>query len=114
MSPPPLPADMRVTLSEEEADESLAPILDLLASESDYDKTIALEVLCDMSMDNDLRPHMARNGCYAALVPFYSSNVAKHRMLAHKIQVNECKFAMMEENPSNTPYVFGRHSSATV
>lgn len=114
MSPPPLPADMYMKLSDAEGDNAVQPILNLLASSVECDQTMALEVLCDMSKDNDLRSHMARNGCYDAVVPFYSSKIAKQRMLAHKIQVNECKFAMMEEEKSTqrVPYVFGRYSTA--
>lgn len=89
--PDPVPIDMHITLTEEEADQSILPIMNLLNSETEYNQTMALEVLYELSDDVNMRPHMARNGCYDAIVPFYNSNIAKQKLLAHKIQVNEYK-----------------------
>lgn len=75
-APLPLPEDIEIHLSEEEALDAIRPILDLASSEDGYSRNMGLQVLCEiLSEENHMRQYFAKLNCIPLLVnAIYTNN----------------------------------------
>lgn len=67
-TPPPLPEGLVPEITEKEACEAIEPIVNLAKDESEYNRKIAAQVLCELTKEKDIYKYMLQCGCVEVLL----------------------------------------------
>lgn len=73
-NPPPLPEGLVPEITEKEACNAIEPIVNLAKDESEYNRKMAAQVLCELTKEADIYKYMVQCGCVEVLLELINTS----------------------------------------
>ena len=126
-TPPPLPEGLVPEITEKEACNAIEPIVNLAKDDSEYNRKMAAQVLCELTKEKDIYQYMPQCGCVEVLLELINTSNKDIKLfcydalneLIHKLNIkdiikNSNRINLIMEDQNNESELYSKYAKQIV